>query len=68
MHVLMSGGAGFIGSYLVRELLAENHTVVVLDNLSTGDLKHLSGLNIVLWKQDICNPAIVQQIVLRKLM
>ena len=66
MHVLISGGAGFIGSYLVRELLAENHTVVVLDNLSTGDLKHLSGLNIVLWKQDICNPAIVQQIVFEK--
>ena len=67
MHVLISGGAGFIGSYLVRELLAENHTVVVLDNLSTGDLKHLSGLNIVLWKQDICNPAIVQQIVFEKI-
>ena len=66
MNVLISGGAGFIGSYLVRELLAENHTVVVLDNLSTGDLKHLSGLNIVLWKQDICNPAIVQQIVFEK--
>lgn len=66
MHVLISGGAGFIGSYLVRELLAENHTVVVFDNLSTGDLKHLSGLNIVLWKQDICNPAIVKQIVFEK--
>ena len=66
MHVLISGGAGFIGSYLVRELLAENHTVVVLDNLSTGDLKHLSGLNIVLWKQDICNSDIVQQIVSEK--
>lgn len=66
MHILVTGGAGFIGSHLVRQLLAEKHTVVVLDNLSTGALEHLSGLDVVLWKQDICNPAIVQQIIFEK--
>lgn len=33
---LITGGAGFIGSHLSRQLLAEGHEVVVLDNLSTG--------------------------------
>jgi UDP-glucose 4-epimerase len=36
MRVLVTGGAGFIGSALSRRLLAEGHTVAVVDNLSTG--------------------------------
>lgn len=41
MKVLVTGGAGFIGSHLVDRLVAENHQVVVIDNLSTGTLKNL---------------------------
>ncbi len=37
MHVLITGGAGFIGSNLAKRLISENHTVVVLDNLLRGN-------------------------------
>ena len=36
MRVLVTGGAGFIGSHLVDALVADDHEVVVLDDLETG--------------------------------
>jgi UDP-glucose 4-epimerase len=36
MHILVVGGAGYIGSHMVKRLIADNHQVVVVDNLSTG--------------------------------
>lgn len=43
MKVLVTGGAGFIGSHLVDHLLDDGHTVIVLDNLSTGRMENLSA-------------------------
>jgi len=40
-RVLVTGGAGFIGSHLVRELVSRNYQVRVLDDLSSGYLKNL---------------------------
>jgi UDP-glucose 4-epimerase len=43
MKVLITGGAGFIGSHLADKLLELNHEVFVLDDLSSGDLNNLSA-------------------------
>lgn len=42
--VLVTGGGGFIGSALVRELLNEKADVIVLDNFVTGDVENLVGI------------------------
>ncbi len=44
MKALITGGAGFIGSYLAEELIRRGYDVVVLDNLSTGKLGNISHL------------------------
>ncbi len=41
MHVLITGGAGFIGSHLTRRLLARGDTIAVLDDLSTGSIANI---------------------------
>lgn len=44
MHVLITGGAGFIGSNLAEELISKGSSVTVLDNLLTGHIENLSHL------------------------
>ena len=41
MKILVTGGAGFIGSHLTERLLGDGHEVIVLDDLSTGRLSNL---------------------------
>lgn len=43
-HILVTGGAGFIGSHLVERLLSDGHSVVVLDDCSTGRKENLAAV------------------------
>ncbi len=45
MRILITGGAGFIGTHLTKELLDKGHSVVCLDNFFTGDKDNLSEFN-----------------------
>lgn len=44
MRILVTGGAGFIGSHLCDRLLAEKHQVIVIDNLITGNIDNIAHL------------------------
>ncbi len=44
MRILITGGAGFIGSHLCDRLLAEGHEVIAMDNLSTGSIENIAHL------------------------
>jgi UDP-glucose 4-epimerase len=67
MRVLVTGGAGFIGSHLTERLLKDDHEVVAIDNLSTGSLKNIenfkehSGFEFI--KGDIRNAGLMEPLV-----
>lgn len=44
MRILITGGAGFIGSHLCDRLLADGHEVIAMDNLSTGKVENIAHL------------------------
>ena len=54
---LVTGGAGFIGSHIVRALRAFGDRVRVLDDLSSGRLENLAGLDVELVRGSIVDPA-----------
>lgn len=53
MNVLVTGGAGFIGSHIVRGLLERGDRVRVLDNFSTGKRGSLDGLDVEIVEADL---------------
>lgn len=60
MKILVTGGAGFIGSHLSRRLIKENHQVICADNLLTGSIRNISDLkefkNFFFLKHDVIKP------------
>ena len=67
LNVLVTGGAGFIGSHLVDKLVSNGVEVKVLDNLSTGNLnnirRHLDSGKVEFIEGDLRDPAIVKKAV-----
>jgi UDP-glucose 4-epimerase len=67
MRMLVTGGAGFIGSHLTERLLNDRHEVTVIDNLSTGSLKNIesykehSGFEFV--RADICSTGLLETLI-----
>lgn len=65
-NILITGGAGFIGSHLVDRLLSEGHKVVVIDNLSLGlerNIAHnLSNANFEFIKGDVLDKNLMTQV------
>ena len=68
MRALVTGGAGFIGSTLVDRLLAEGHSVDVVDDLSSGSLANLAearadrSKELKVHQVDIRDPAVIEVI------
>lgn len=66
---LVTGGAGFIGSHLVDALVAQGHTVIVLDDLSTGRhdnlRQHVGSPSVEFVLGSILNEALVDDVVRR---
>jgi dTDP-glucose 4,6-dehydratase len=60
MRVLVTGASGFLGSHLTDRLIGEGHSVLGVDNLSTGDLGNIAHLKdeprFTFEERDICQP------------
>ncbi len=60
MHIVVTGGAGFIGSHLCDALVAQGHSVTAVDNFLTGNRQNIVHLNhspnFHLLEHDICHP------------
>jgi UDP-glucose 4-epimerase len=67
MRVLVTGGAGFIGSHLTDRLIQDGHHVTVLDNLDTGRLENLAGAmesgKVSFIEGSVLDPALVDRLV-----
>jgi UDP-glucuronate decarboxylase len=60
LKILITGGAGFLGSHLARRLVAQGHEIFCLDNLFTGQLRNIADLmnnpNFTFINQDVVQP------------
>ncbi len=68
MKILVTGGAGYIGSHTVVELLNNNHEVIIVDNFSNSkpevleNIKKITGKDFKFYKEDLINKEKINQI------
>ena len=63
-HILLTGGAGFIGSAIARRLASTGHRTVVVDKLTyAGRKENLDGVNVELVVGDVCDKALIRELV-----
>jgi len=62
-RILVTGGAGFVGSNLVKRLVRERAKVTVLDDLFTGRVENLPAGGFEFVKGSVCDPAVVEPLV-----
>ena len=64
-NILVTGGAGFIGSHLVYCLIEEENKITIFDNLSSGKIgfieKHLKNTDFTLIKGDILDHEVIER-------
>ena len=71
MKILVTGGAGYIGSHTCVELLAEGHQVLVIDNLCNSQalalrrVEQISGMPVIFYQGDIRDRAVLDQLFAR---
>ena len=61
MRALVTGGAGYIGSTVSNHLLDQGHEVIIIDNLSTGNLNNIPK-KAIFFKLDISNSKKIKKI------
>lgn len=61
-NVLVTGGAGFIGSEVVRQLCKLGANVTVLDNFTSGKTEYLNGLDVKIVRGDVCDKELVSNV------
>lgn len=62
MKFMVTGGAGFVGSHIVKKLCQQNHDVIVFDNLNTGKLSNLKNIeNFLFINGDIRNYELLEE-------
>ncbi len=54
MKIMVTGGAGFIGSHIVDRLISQGHDVIIIDNLLTGSKENINS-KAIFYEEDICN-------------
>ncbi|MCK4688045.1 MAG: GDP-mannose 4,6-dehydratase [Candidatus Lokiarchaeota archaeon] len=66
MKILVTGGAGFIGSHLAEALLSKGHKVIIIDNLSTGRLENIDKIktneNVEIYIDTIFNKKLLSEL------